>query len=112
MLGRVSEGSGFRNKGKATQRFDSEKLAALTKKAADEAASPAESQPKPRPGTNPPVAMPRAMTVEDPITTQLLAEIARTNETVELDDDMIDDAVDKLSDAEKPHPHTRRRRKT
>jgi hypothetical protein len=111
MLGRVSEGSGSRNKAKATQRFDSEKLAKLTRKVADDAAAPPPPA-EPAPAPAPPIAMPRAMTVEDPITTQLLAEIARTSETVELDEDMIDDVVDKLGDAEKPHPHTRRRRKS
>jgi hypothetical protein len=59
-----------------------------------------------------PIAMPRAMTVEDPITTQLLAEVARTHDTLDFDERVIEDAVDKLGDGEKVHPHTRRRNRS
>lgn len=108
----MSDGGHTRKREKATQRFDSEKLAALTKHAKQEGKTP---PPAPAPAdpdeATPGLSVPRAMTVEDPITTQLLAEIARTNEEeVELDDDVIDDAVEKLGDGERPHPHTRRRR--
>jgi len=107
----VSDGGHTRKREKATQRFDSEKLAALTKRAEKEGKTPPPA-PEPAPTeATPPLAVTRAMTVEDPITTQLLAEIARGNEEeVELDDEGIDDAVDKLGDGERPHPHTRRRR--
>ena len=108
----MSDGGHTRKREKATQRFDSEKLAALTKHAEKEGKTPPPTPvPPAAPDGHPPLAMPRAMTVEDPITTQLLAEIARGNEEeVELDDEGIDDAVDKLGDGERPHPHTRRRR--
>ena len=64
-----------------------------------------------------PIVVPRAMTVEDPITTQLLAEVARTSHTVDFDDAVIDDAIENLGttgpevpgDDTPPHPHVRRR---
>lgn len=64
-----------------------------------------------------PIVVPRAMTVEDPITTQLLAEVARTSHTVDFDDAVIDDAIEHLGSDETarpgddtpPHPHVRRR---
>ena len=62
------------------------------------------------------LSLPRAMTVEDPMTTQLLAEVARRGETVDLDDASIDEAIDALAKptariATTEHPHTLRRRK-
>ena len=104
---------------RTTRRFDSAKLAAATRKAAapppDE-----EARTEDAPSDDPPAAptaedaaallvRSRAMTVENPITTQLLAEVARSSQTVDFDEDVIDQAVDKLGDGERPHPHTRRR---
>jgi hypothetical protein len=103
-----------RNRSKSTQRFDPEKLAVLTKQASGELpivapdAAVVEAIP-PDTAAPPPIAMPRAMTVEDPITTQLLAEVARTHDTLDFDEHVIEDAVEKLGDGEKAHPHTRRR---
>ncbi len=70
------------------------------------------AQPKPPDA----VAMPRTMTVEDPMTTQLLAEVARRSETLDFDDAVIDRAVESLDKpaaktATAEHPHTLRRRK-
>ena len=101
--------SGRQRPPRATRRFDSAKLAEATRKPdADE--PPA--RPPSSPGSAEGIAMPRAMTVEDPITTQLLAEVTRTSHTVDFDEAVIEEAIDKLGDGERPHPHTRRRPRT
>lgn len=51
----------------------------------------------------------RRNTVEDPMTTQVLAEVARVRETLEFDNDLVAQVTENLSPADKPHPHTRRR---
>ena len=105
---------------RTTRRFDSAKLAEATRRAAappppDENALADDSltdDAPPAPTAEDAAALlvrSRAMTVENPITTQLLAEVARSSQTVDFDEDVIDQAVDKLGDGERPHPHTRRR---
>jgi hypothetical protein len=113
----VSTSAHTRKRSKSTQRFDPEKLAALAKEAGVE---PLAEQPAPEdPAAQaagaadaapdaPAVA--RAKTAEDPITTQVLAEVARTTDEVEFDDTVIDNVVEKLGEGETAHPHTRRRR--
>jgi len=77
-----------------TARFDSRKLAELTK-----THIPAETgnddqgvpgMPKPDP-----LAMPRTTTLDDPLTTMLLAEVARRSRTIELSPAQIDEAMDR-----------------
>jgi hypothetical protein len=100
-----------RKRSKSTQRFDPEKLAKLAKQASGELPIVTTPAPEGAPlaeGTALPTRS-RALTVEDPITTQLLAEVARTHEPLEFDEYVIEDAVDKLGGAETAHPHTRRR---
>jgi acyl-CoA reductase-like NAD-dependent aldehyde dehydrogenase len=74
-----------------TVRLDRDDLDALVKKA-EQADAP---------------AAPRTLTVEDPLTTQLLAEVARRTRTIDIDDEA--DEATNLAAAETPHPHTRRR---
>jgi len=86
---------------RSTRKFDSAELVAQTRKPADHEA-PAE----------PELAISRTQTLEDPMTTQLLAEVARRSKTTEFDDQLIAAAVENATVAplpETPHPHTRRR---
>lgn len=84
-----------------TARFDSRKLAELTK-----THIPAETgnddhgvpgTPKPHP-----LAMPRTTTLDDPLTTCLLAEVARRSRTIELSPAQIDEAMN--HDPDEPDP--------
>jgi hypothetical protein len=72
------------------------------------------SEPTPRP------AYSRADTISDPLTMALLAEVARSSQTVEFDPAQIaqamrgpqpadDDAAPVTAPAEPPHPHVKRR---
>jgi hypothetical protein len=100
---------------KVTKRLDAAKLANLTRKTAATTPPPARAAAATTPPPEPPPAMPRTMTVEDPMTTQLLAEVARRSETLDFDDAVIDEAlapIDKDAAAAR-HPHlTRRKRKS
>jgi hypothetical protein len=51
----------------------------------------------------------RSATLEDPMTTAMLAEVARQTQTIDFDDELIEDVVNNLSNGETPHPHVRRR---
>lgn len=104
--------SGRQRPPRATRRFDSAKLAAATRNAEADEPEDAPARAPSSPGAAEGIAMPRAMTVEDPITTQLLAEVARNSHTVDFDEAVIEEAIDKLGDGERPHPHTRRRPRT
>ncbi len=71
-----------------------------------------------KPGAPPKVAPPtpmrsRTATLDDPMTTQLLAEVARRAQTVDLDAEALVRLVNTEEDedtAENPHPHLRKRR--
>jgi hypothetical protein len=99
-----------------TKRLDAARLAGLTRKSVATTPPPqrAAAATTPPPATTQPAqpapAMPRTMTVEDPMTTQLLAEVARRSETADFDD-KTDDAADKNTVARHPHL-TRRKRKS
>jgi hypothetical protein len=75
-----------------TLRLDRDDLEALVKKAA-------EGEPSP--------ALARTNTLEDPLTTQLLAEVTRRTQTMDVDAEA--DEATNLAAAEPSHPHTRRR---
>lgn len=68
------------------------------------------------PKTAPPTPMrSRTATLDDPMTTQLLAEVARRAQTVDLDADSLARLVNTADEededtAENPHPHLRKRR--
>jgi hypothetical protein len=83
-----------------TLRLDPKQLEELVKDAA--AAPEPEAEP----------ALARCNTLEDPLTTQLLAEVTRRTQTMDLDDlaHAADDETTNLAPpAEPSHPHTRRR---
>ena len=90
--------------GKPTRRFDSAQLAALSRTADETPASVAS-------GTEPPprINRPRTPTLEDPLTTQLLCEVSRRAQTVDFDQNVVDEAIDALGLGETDHPNTRRR---
>jgi len=93
-------GGDAKKRGGTTKRFTREQLAELAKKArGEEADTPA---PTPAPGV--PTPMTRSQTLHDPLTTQLLAEVARR---VQGEEEPVEEAEDETS-----HPHTRRRRPT
>ena len=95
-------GGDDRKRNGPTKRITREELAELAKKArGDEPESPPAS---PVPGT--PTPMSRSQTLHDPLTTQLLAEVARRVQAG-IDEETVDEET-----GETPHPHTRRRRTT
>lgn len=85
-----------------TLRLDRERLEALARDAAEEPAETPAEQP----------ALGRTNTLEDPLTTQLLAEVARRTKTVDFDSIDLDDEANNLGSAETPHPHTTKRTRT
>ncbi len=84
-----------------TARFDSRKLAELTKQhlpaetGSDDQGVP--GTPKPYPLT-----MPRTTTLDDPFTTSLLAEVARRSKTIEVSPAQVDEALN--YDPDDPDP--------
>ena len=59
-----------------------------------------------------PMARPRTATIDDPLTTQLLAEVARRAQTVDLDPESLAKLMNEEEEettAENPHPHLRKR---
>ena len=96
---------------RATRKFNTATLAALQKATTGETEA---VQPRRMRSvtSHPEPALParsRTATIEDPMTTQLLAEVARRAQTIEIDEDAIDSVVGELGAAETGHPHTRRR---
>ena len=94
-------GKGDNSNPRRTRELTPQQLAALTK------------QPLPAEPTDEEAAISlgRANTVNDPMTTSLLAEVARRSQTTEFDDDAIQELLDKAGTdhATTSHPNTRRR---
>ena len=96
-----------------TKRFTREELAELADKARGDKPAPAseEAVVAVQPEVTP---MSRSMTLHDPMTTQLLAEVARRLQTMELEvPEGVENAGDFAEDdetVETAHPHLRRRR--
>jgi hypothetical protein len=87
---------------RATRRFDSSKLAEQMREERTER--------KPADAAAEQLALPRTRTVEDPITTGVLAEVTRhASEQLEFGEEVIDDVVDNLGEQPASHPNTRRR---
>jgi hypothetical protein len=87
-----------------TARFDSRKLAELTKQHVPaETGSDDHGVPgTPKPG---PLAMPRTTTLDDPFTTSLLAEVARRSKTIEVSPAQVDEAMNRdPGDPDDPDP--------
>lgn len=91
-----------RKRGAPTKRITREELAELAKKARGDEPEPPPASPVP--GT--PTPMSRSQTLHDPLTTQLLAEVARRVQAG-IDEDAAAEEIDETA-----HPHTRRRRTT
>lgn len=80
-----------------TKEFDPRQLAELTKAAADEDHADAI------------VAVGRTKTLDDPMTTALLAEVAQRSKTVDFDREVIDVLLDSIDDKAQ-HPNVKRRK--
>ena len=99
-----------------TKRFTREELAELAEKARGECPNDAEEAvPTGAPDAVQPEITPmsRSQTLHDPLTTQLLAEVARRlHQTIELevDPDQLPEAAEAEDVVKVPHPHLRRRR--
>jgi hypothetical protein len=97
-----------------TREFDSARLAALTEEQAAEAVADIEAREREvqqiaAPDELDDISFARTATLDDPMTTGLLAEVTRRSQTTEFDEDLIKDVVNKLDAGETTHPHTRRR---
>jgi hypothetical protein len=99
--------------GRKTREFDSARLAALTKEQVADIevqrnAAPSEPAADEEPTE---VSLGRTRTLDDPMTTGLLAEVARRSQTTDFDEDLIKEVLTKIDSGETNHPHTRRRAK-
>ena len=102
---------------RTTRELDLSQLAALTKQPlVEKRVASGTAPPLPDDETDeaatpplPVVSLSRTMTVDDPMTTAMLAEIARRTQTAELDDELIEALLGKIDAGETSHPHTRRR---
>lgn len=110
-------GKGDNTKSRTTREFDAARLAALTRQPLPESAlpqlaaaeRPARGTPAPQDDAPPDLAIGRTATLDDPMTTGLLAEVARRSRTTDFDEDLIKEVLDKIDSGETTHPHTRRR---
>jgi hypothetical protein len=98
---------------RATREFDTARLAALTKQPLPDRRPPkAHDQPVEDPifdESSDPISLGRTATLDDPMTTGLLAEVARRSQTAEFDEEQIKELLEKVDVGETSHPHTRRR---
>ena len=104
------EGMGKRDdtKPRRTREFDSARLAALTQAQAEEAArSTVEAQQIA--AAEEEISLGRTATLDDPMTTGLLAEVARRSQTADFDEELVKEVLNKIPAAQTTHPHTRRR---
>jgi hypothetical protein len=94
-----------------TREFDSARLAALTKEKLSDAEAQRIAAPEDIAAAAEEISLGRARTLDDPMTTGLLAEVARRSQTTDFDDDLIKEVISKIDSGETTHPHTRRRAK-
>jgi hypothetical protein len=89
-----------------TREFDTGKLAVLTKQPLpdDQVQQRDDEQ-----DDSAPIAIGRTETIDDPMTTGLLAEVARRSQTVDFDEESIKEVLTKMNSGETNHPHTLRR---
>ena len=93
-----------------TRRFTPEELAELARRSrGEEPEPPAAPREAPAGGPAIPTPMSRSQTLHDPLTTEVLAEVARRLAASETDGDGEGPADDAEPDGS-AHPHTRRRR--
>jgi hypothetical protein len=92
-----------------TREFDPTRLAALTKQPIpDDQVADSRSEPEQAKAADE-ISLGRTPTLDDPMTTGLLAEVARRSQTADFDDDLINEVLGKGDAGETSHPHTRRR---
>jgi len=96
-------------KPRRTREFDSARLAALTEEQVAEAKAAERSVPQQNAAAEEEISVGRAMTVDDPMTTGLLAEVARRSQTADFDEELVKEVLSKIDAGETNHPHTRRR---
>lgn len=107
-------GKGDNSKSRTTREFDAARLAALTRQPLPDEVLPqieraARGTPPPQDDAAPELALGRTKTLDDPMTTGLLAEVARRSQTTDFDEDLIQEVLEKIDSGETNHPHTRRR---
>lgn len=86
-----------------TKEFDPRQLAELTKATGTVYADEDHA--------NPIVSVGRTKTIDDPMTTGLLAEVARESRTVDFDRDVLNALLDTIdNEAEPTHPNVKRRK--
>jgi hypothetical protein len=105
---------------RSTKRLEADQLANLTRKATATVPPPVQRKVPTTPPRPSGPTMARAMTLEDPLTTQLLAEVARRAETRDFNDDVIDEALQAVDAIDRStirtptrvtHPHTTKRKR-
>jgi hypothetical protein len=95
-----------------TREFDTGRLAALTKQPLPDQSGPAKTVAEAVEQDDAAgISLGRAATIDDPMTTGLLAEVARRSQTTEFDEETINEVLDQIDVGETNHPHTRRRTK-
>lgn len=95
---------------RTTREFDSARLAALTKQPLSDKPASNKGDPDEVPyDESGPIALGRAATLADPLTTQLLAEVARRSQTADFDEELIQEVLEQIDLGDTTHPHTRRR---
>ena len=96
-------------KSRSTREFDSTRLAALTKDPAQKKAKATVPPPTPQ-AAREEISVGRTATLDDPMTTGLLAEVARRSQTADFDEELIKEVLQKAdSGVATTHPHTLRR---
>ena len=99
-------------KSRRTREFDSARLAALTREQAAEAEAQAQSEVQQiaaAAAAEQDISVGRAATLDDPMTTGLLAEVARRSQTADFDEELVKEVLNKANTGATNHPHTRRR---
>lgn len=92
---------------RTTREFDAAQLAALTKQPLPDKAPKIQAEPVQQ-QAEASIAFGRAATIDDPLTTGLLAEVTRRAQTTEFDDELLEEVLEQ-ADGGVIHPHTRRR---
>jgi hypothetical protein len=96
-------GKGDDNRPRPTRELKPQHLAALTKQPLPEGTQVTEEEVV--------VSLGRTTTLNDPLTTSLLNEVARRSQTQEFDDERIEELIKNIDQGDSRHPHVRRRTK-
>lgn len=101
----ITMGKGDDNKARPTRELDPWTLAALTHSTAEPMTETEAVEEEPTPQ----VTLGRTKTLDDPMTTGLLAEVARRSKTVEFDKEVIEILLDSIDQQDTSHPRLKRR---